>query len=140
MNQPTMREFAQLQTAVLLRRLAFEVNRASKNGDHVAVHDLRVAIRRFSRSLRVFAQFYRAKSEKKIRRQLADLMDVAGEARDRDIALQLLVEAGVSRETAIAVGLESERRQAGKDLLRELHRFRTQDLFRKWRDQLELKP
>ena len=135
-----MREFAQLQTAVLLRRLAFEVNRAAKNGDHVAVHDLRVAIRRFSRGLRVFAQFYPAASWKKIRRQLADLMEAAGGVRDRDIALQLLDEAGVSKGAAMAVRLQDERRQAGKELLRELRRFRTHSLSRKWRDRLELKP
>jgi len=135
-----MREFAQLQTAVLLRRLAFEVNRAAKNGDHATVHDLRVAIRRFSRSLRVFAQFYPAGSWKKIRRQLSDLMDAAGRVRDRDISLQLLAQAGVPPGAALVVRLENERRQAGKDLLRELRTFRTGNLSRKWRDQLELKP
>jgi CHAD domain-containing protein len=140
MSRPTMREFALLQTAVLLRRLAFEVNRAAKNGDHVAVHDLRVAIRRFSRCLRVFAQFYPAASWKKIRRQLADLMEAAGGVRDRDIALQLLDEAGVPKEAAMAVRLQDERRQAGQGLLRELRGFRTHNLFRKWRDRLELKP
>jgi CHAD domain-containing protein len=135
-----MREFALLQTAVLLRRLAFDVHRAAKKGDQVAVHDLRVAIRRFSRSLRVFAQFYPAGSPKKIRRQLADWMKAAGGVRDRDIALQLLAQAGVPREAELAVRLEDERRQAGKELLRELRRFRTHNLSRKWRDQLQLKP
>jgi CHAD domain-containing protein len=135
-----MREFALLQTAVLLRRLAFEVNRAARNGDPGAVHDLRVAIRRFSRGLRVFAQFYPAGSWKKIRRQLADLMESSGGVRDRDIALQLLAEAGVPPGAAMAIRLEDERRQAGKELLRDLRRFRTHSLSRKWRDQLELKP
>lgn len=135
-----MREFALLQTAVLLRRLAFEVNRAAKNGDQVAVHDLRVAIRRFSRGLRVFAQFYPAGAWKKIRRQLADWMEAAGGVRDRDIALQLLDEAGVPRGAAMAIRLEEERRLAGEELLRELRRFRTHNLSRKWREQLELKP
>jgi CHAD domain-containing protein len=135
-----MQEFAVLQTAVLLRRLAFEVHRAAKNGDRVAVHDLRVAIRRFSRSLQVFGQFYPAGSRKKIRRQLAEWMKAAGSVRDRDIALQLLAESGVPRDAALAVRMEDERRQAGKELLRELRRFRTHNLSRKWRDQLELKP
>ena len=139
MSQSTMREFALLQTAVLLRRLAFEVNRAAKNGDHAAVHDLRVAIRRFSRSLRVFAQFYPPGSWKRIRRQLRELMEVAGGVRDRDIALQLLTEAGVPRGAAIVVRLENERHQAGIALQQALRRFRTGNLSRKWRNQLELK-
>src|SRR5450432_792628 len=116
MSQPTMREFALLQTAVLLRRLAFEVNRTGKDSGPVAVHDLRVATRRFSRSLRLFAQFYPAGSWKKIRRQLTDLMEAAGGVRYRDIALQLLAEAGVPREAATAIRLEEERRQAGREL------------------------
>src|SRR5260370_29156551 len=128
MSQPTMREFALQQTAVLLRRLAFEVNRAAKNGDRAAVHDLRVAIRRFSRGLRLFAQFYPAGSRKKIRRQLAGLMQAAGRVRDRDIALQLLAEAGVPSQAAVVAGLEDERPQDGIDLQPELPRFRTGNL------------
>jgi CHAD domain-containing protein len=135
-----MREFALLQTAVLLRRLAFEVNRAAKNGDHTAVHDLRVAIRRFSRSLRVFAQFYPAGSWKRIRRQLADLMHAAGGVRDRDIALQLLAKAGEPQGDVLVVRLEEERRQAAVQLHHKLRRFRTGNFSRKWRSQLELKP
>ena len=135
-----MREFAQLQTAVLLRRLAFEVNRAAKNGDHMAVHDLRVAIRRFSRGLRVFAQFYPHGSWKKIRRRLADLMEAAGRVRDLDIAMQLLSDAGVSPDPAVAAHLENQRRQANAHLQQALRRFRARNLSRKWRSQLELKP
>lgn len=135
-----MREFALLQTAILLRRLAFEVNLAARNSDPTAVHDLRVAIRRFSRSLRVFAQFYPAGSWKKIRRQLAQLMQAAAGVRDRDIALELLAGAGVPRGDAMAVRLEDERRQAAIALQHELRRFRAGNLSHKWRNQLELKP
>jgi hypothetical protein len=46
----------------------------------------------------------------------------------------------VPREAATAIRLEEERRQAGRELLRELRRFRTHNLSRKWRDRLELKP
>ena len=41
-----MREYALQQTAILLRRLAFQVNRAAKNRGADDIHDLRVAIRR----------------------------------------------------------------------------------------------
>jgi CHAD domain-containing protein len=139
MSQPGMREFALLETSVLLRRLAFEVNRAGRTDGQVAVHDLRVAIRRFSRCLRVFAQFYPGGSWKKIRRRLAGLTKASGGVRDWDIALQLLTEESVP-EPAVSARLEGERRQARKELLRELRRFRTHNLFRKWREQLELKP
>lgn len=138
MGEPTLREFARLQTAVLLRRLAFEVNRAAKNVDDAGVHDLRVTVRRFSHALRVFAQFYPGRTAKKIRRRLTDLMEAAGGVRDRDIALMLLLEAGVPPDSGLAVRLASERRQAAARLAEELRRFRTGNLSRKWRNRLEL--
>jgi CHAD domain-containing protein len=138
MSEPTMREYAVLQTAVLLRRLAFQVNRAAKSGEAEALHDLRVAIRRFSRALRAFAQFFPGGSGKKVRRQLAHMMDSAARVRDRDIALGLLAEAGIPPRSAIVTRLATERRHASQDLLLELRRWRTRSFSRKWRGQLEL--
>jgi CHAD domain-containing protein len=140
MREPSIREFALLQTAALLRRLAFQVNRAAKNGDSDSIHDLRVALRRFSRALRVFSQFYPAGSWKSIRRQLADLMDVAARVRDRDIALELLAESGIRARSAIVSRLDTERRQASHELGLELRRLRSRNFSRKWRSQLELQP
>lgn len=132
-----MREYARLQTAILLRRLAFQVNRASKAGDADSIHDLRVAIRRFSRCLRVFSQFFTGPSWKKIRRQLGELMEAAGEVRDRDIALALLAEAAIPPHAAIVTRLAAERRKAGRELLVEISRWKRRG-SRKWRSQLEL--
>lgn len=139
-SEPTLREFARLQTAILLRRLAFEINRTGKNVDDAAVHDLRVAIRRFSRALRVFAQFYPDGQAKKIRRRLSELIEAAGGVRDRDIALMLLAEARVPPNSALAVRVANQRRQAVGKLAEELRRFRTRNLSSKWRNQLELEP
>jgi len=133
-----MREYARLQTAVLLRRLAFQVNRASRFADADSIHDLRVAIRRLSQCLRVFAQFFPGTSAKRVRRQLRGLMRIAGEIRDRDIAAGLLAAAGVSRRAAIATRLEAERRAAVHDLVLEIRRWQSQGFSRKWRSRLEL--
>ena len=133
-----MREHVRQQTAILLRRLAFQVNRGAKNGDADSVHDLRVAIRRLSRCLRVFSSFYPGRSWKKMRKRLADLMKTAGGVRDRDIALKLLAEAGVSRRSAIPANLDAERRKAAHDLLLELRRWSKRGFSRKWRARLEL--
>jgi CHAD domain-containing protein len=132
-----MREFVNLQTAILLRRLAFQVNRSSKASDADSIHDLRVGIRRFSRCLRAFSQFYPGRSWKKIRRELRELMEAAGKVRDRDIALALLAEAGIPPRAAIATRLAAERRKAGRDLLAEISRWNDRG-SRKWRSQLEL--
>jgi CHAD domain-containing protein len=133
-----MRDYARLQTAILLRRLAFQLNRAARGDDADSIHDLRIAIRRLSRCLRVFAPFYPGDSRKKIRRQLAALMAAAGRVRDHDIALQLLAEPGISAPAAIATRLAAERRKASHELLLEIRRWKGRSFSRKWRSRLEL--
>jgi CHAD domain-containing protein len=133
-----MREFVRLETAVLLRRFAFQVNRAATSGDADSIHDLRVANRRLSRCLRVFSQFYPDPSWKKIRRALADLRDLAGAVRDLDIALELLAASGISPEAAIMTQLQAERRQAGQALVLEVRRWKSRGFSRKWRIRLGL--
>jgi len=133
-----MREYALLQTATLLRRLAFQVSRAARRGDSESIHDLRVAIRRFSRCLRVFSQFYPDAYWKRIRRQLSGLMEMAGRVRDRDIALELLADARVTRRAAVVTRLRGERRQAAADLLLEIRRWNSRDRSKKWRGRLGL--
>lgn len=53
-----MRKYATEHTSTLLRRLAYHMNRVGRSADSDSVHDLRVAIRRFTQSLRVFAPFF----------------------------------------------------------------------------------
>ena len=133
-----MRDYARLQTAILLRRLAYQLNRTDRNGDAESIHDLRVAIRRLGRCLRVFAPFFPEGSWKKVRHQLAELMEAAGRVRDRDIALRLLAEAGVPPRAAIATRLAGERRKASRELLLEIRRWKARSFSRKWRSRLEL--
>jgi CHAD domain-containing protein len=133
-----MREYVRLQTGVLLRRLAFQVNRTARTGDADAIHDLRVAIRRLSRCLRVFAQFYPGHSWKKMRRRLAVLMEACGSVRDRDIAVGLLQKAGVPPASPLLRQLDAERRTADRELRRELLRWKQRAFSRRWRVRLEL--
>jgi len=131
-----MREYARRRTDILLRHLAVEVKRAAHSGDADAIHDLRVAIRRLSRCLRVFAQFYPDGSWKKVRAQLSDLLHLAGVVRDRDIALALLSEAGVAKRAAVVARMEQERRKAGRELLAAVRSWRDGGVAAKWRRQL----
>jgi len=131
-----MGEYARQQTAILLGRLAFQLNRAMKEGDATAVHDLRVAIRRLSRALRVFAQCFPDGSWKKIRRELGELMDLASGVRDRDIALEFL--ASVRSSGGAVARIESDRRNLRRELAAELRRWRARGFSRKWRRRLGL--
>lgn len=133
-----MREFVRLQTAVLLRSLASQVNRAARTGSADAIHDLRVAIRRLSRCLRVFAQFYPPHSWKPLRRRLAGLMEACAAVRDRDIAIELLQMAGVAPAATLVRQLDEERRAANQELRRRLLRWKQRTPARRWRQRLEL--
>jgi CHAD domain-containing protein len=135
-----MREYARQQTAILLRRLAFEVNRVARAGagDADAVHDLRVAIRRLSRCLGAFAPVYPGHSWKRVRRSLRALMESAAEVRDRDIAMGLLRDAGAAGGAAPLRLLTRQREDAARRLAADLHHWRNHSLSRKWREELGL--
>src|SRR5579863_5033606 len=106
-----MPESVQQQTGALLRTMAARVNRVAETGAPGDIHDLRVAIRRLSRGLRVFAPLLQGRSWKRIRAELRHGMQLAGAVRDRDIALECLATAGVGERAAIVTRLKVERRQ-----------------------------
>ena len=73
--------FAVDSATKLLERLAFQIHHVRQNGDVEAVHDLRVAIRRFGQSLVLFKDVFAGKDVKKIRRRLKELMKLTNEPR-----------------------------------------------------------
>jgi CHAD domain-containing protein len=133
-----MREYARLETAALLQRLAAQVDLAATSGGADAIHDLRVVIRRLSRCLRLFGQFYPSRSWRKLRERLGTLMDAAGAVRDLDIAIALLAEAGVPRRAAAVLHLSAERRKRSAVFLTEVRRWKERGWPRDWRRKLEL--
>jgi CHAD domain-containing protein len=133
-----MREYVRVQTGNLVRGLASQVDRAAATADVEAIHDLRVAIRRLSRCLRVFAPFYPGHSWKQMRRRLSGLMEACGGVRDRDIAIELLDKAGVGATSLLVRQLDEERRAAHEELRRELRRWNRTGILRRWSVRLEL--
>jgi CHAD domain-containing protein len=133
-----MREHVRTQTAILLRRFSFQMTRAARFADADSIHDLRVAIRRLSRCLRLFSKFYPDDSWKKIRKELSVILHAAGDIRDRDIAVELLVKAEVPRRSAIYAQLQSERRKAAGELRIKVRNWKADHSPRKWRSRLGL--
>lgn len=118
-----MKKFVRAQTQVRLKKLQAEFRRATRSPeDPEAVHDLRVAIRRFVQCLRAFKQFFDEEQAKKIRKSLKKLMKRSGEVRNRDITIDLLKEAGLDGAPAVAA-LERQRLDAEKEFVRTLHRW-----------------
>jgi CHAD domain-containing protein len=133
-----MRDYVRLQTGILLRRFASNVNRTARTGDARDIHDLRVSIRRLNRCLRVFKQLYPGNTAKQIRRRLSRLMDACGNVRDCDIAVGLLAEAGVPPASPLLRQLVAERGAACLTLKQKLQRCKAVGLSRTWRARLEV--
>jgi len=134
----TIEQHVRAQTGLLLRRLTAQVNRAAKSCSKEAVHDLRVSIRRLSRCLRVFSQFYPEGSWKKIRRRLKTLMEAAGAVRDMDIAMELLADAGIGKPSPLLRQLAETRRAARRELEREVRAWKGRGFSKRWRTTLGL--
>jgi len=135
--QNAMDQFASAQAARLLGKLAIQVRHAAKHPNEEAIHDLRVSIRRFSQCLREFRQFFPRHHTKKILKQVTQVMDLAAEMRNRDIALELIGGDGPA-ESVLAASLREEREQAKRKLAKALAHWRHRDFSRKWRPWLDL--
>jgi CHAD domain-containing protein len=130
-----VRRFALEQIARLLERLALEVEHARSAREPEAIHDLRVTIRRFGRSLRAFSPFVPASVAKRVRKQLRHIMDLTGEVRNRDITLELLDKAEVAEPVT---QVKSDRELAMRILVSELERWQVENEAVRWRAALEL--
>lgn len=130
-----MHAYAVEQVATLLNRLEHEIEHTRAIPDAEAVHDLRVTIRRFGQSLRVFSQYLPSRASKRIRKQLHHIMGLTGEVRNRDITRDLLDEA---RLPAAAETLQAERDKAARELIAELERWSGDHEGLVWRTELEL--
>jgi len=131
------RRFAREQADRLLGRLAFQVGRSIKSHNADAVHDLRVAIRRFVQALRVLKPCFRGKELRKIRRELKGIMAVAGEVRNHDIALKLLAKSKRTERASLQPKIQSGRREAERSLITLLKSWLQRKSSLKWRGALE---
>jgi CHAD domain-containing protein len=134
----TVEGYASAQAAALLDRLAWQIRHTAKRCDPESIHDLRVAIRQLVNCLRVFKQFFPDQPRKKIRRQLQALRDLAGEVRNRDIALEVLASVPGLPDEELSPQLAHERVRAKRELENALHHWTRRKLFRKWRATLGL--
>ena len=129
--------YAAGQGEKLLKRLAHRLSQAASSPHPDAVHDLRVAIRRFQQFLRVFRQFLPDRTARKIRRRLRKIMKSAGEVRNRDIAAKLLRQTDRTSSLELSTRLARKRRQAEQDLIDRLNGLKKGDFERKWHAKLQ---
>jgi CHAD domain-containing protein len=125
--------FASTSVSRLVERLAYRVNATAHAHDERTVHDLRVAIRRFTQSLSVFKHVFGGKDVKKLRRRLKDLMDLTNEVRDCDVALSLLSKSELPSAAALNQKLRERRKEGMRMLLPALQRWTARKTTSKWR-------
>jgi CHAD domain-containing protein len=135
-----MRKFARKRTIARLKTLDGALRLAARNPkDADAVHDLRVAIRRFVQCLKVFPQFFDARAARKVRRRLGKLMDFCAAVRNCDIAMELLRETGIE-DASLTESLMAGRATAERTLAGNLKRWRRRSIRKTWPARLETAP
>jgi CHAD domain-containing protein len=104
-----MREYALAKTSELFDTFAKNLAKAAKSADEDAVHKMRVSIRRLQQAIRLFTQYLDPDGTDAVKVELRGIMKLAGEVRNRDIAMRLVSEAGgeVARFSAERVELNS---------------------------------
>ncbi len=119
-----------------LDRLASQSNRTLRSPGVAEVHDLRVAIRRFTQVLLVFKPCFPAKEIKRVHRALKKTMALAGEARDLDIALGFLAKSRLKEAARLLADFQSRRKEAGRILTDKLQDWAKRRISSKWRRKL----
>jgi CHAD domain-containing protein len=134
---PTTR-FARRQADRLLTDLRGKLARTAQSANPTAVHDLRVAIRRFLQVLAVFKAAFPAHQSKKIHRKLKRVMDPAGELRNCDIAAILIPRLDPKSAPQLRGKIQGARKSAERKLTQSLRRLVDRRLPAKWRAGLDL--
>lgn len=129
-------EYAAVQVDKLLGQLAFQVSGTMRRHGPDEVHDLRVAVRRLDQALLVFEPCFPAKEATKIRGRLKEMMALAGEVRNCDIALKFLFRSDLTEPDALKSRLQTGRQEAERNLLGLLRRWTERNWSAKWRRSL----
>src|SRR5579864_8165327 len=120
-----------------LEGLASRIGRTGKSPGAAPVHDLRVAIRRFTQTLQVFKPCFPIKEVKRIQRALKKAMDLAGSVRDLDIAAELLGRSRSAEAVELRSVFEKKRKDGSRVLADKLLRWNRRRTCSKWRKQLK---
>ena len=133
----SMRDFARAKTTDLLEEFVAALNVAERAPDVETVHKVRVAIRRLQQGLRLFRPYLSKKGVEKMKAELREIMDVAGELRNRDIAVELVKDAKEGSEILIEE-LLAQRAEFDQEFANLLRSYAKPDLSREWRSKLGL--
>ncbi|HYI95350.1 MAG TPA: CHAD domain-containing protein [Bryobacteraceae bacterium] len=132
----SMRDFAIAKISDLLEDFVAALNAAGKAPDVETVHKVRVSIRRLQQGLRLFRPYLSKSGADKLKVELRAIMDVAGELRNRDIAIELVKETEGSE--ALIEDLSMQRAKFDQEFADVLRHHAKPDLAPRWRSKLGL--
>ena len=130
--------FAPARAVELFERFDKEVERSRTTGDPDAIHDLRVSVRRLSQCLDVFSKLFPGKSALRIRKRIRRIRRLAGDVRDRDIALELVEKHELPAPNGFTERIRQERADAYAKLVKKLGRLSKRAKVNTWRKELGL--
>lgn len=124
--------FAKVSLDDRLAKLLEQVERCAAKTGVDEVHDLRVAIRRFSQALRIFASLLSAKPARTMRKALHPVMQAAGGVRDLDVGVDRLLDEGLEENNALLEKMRAERHRGELALRGRLLLLKSKEPGRVW--------
>ena len=134
----TRTEHARRALRARIEKLDGQIDLALKHCGEDEVHDFRVAVRRLSQALRVFAELFPGKEARKMRKALKPALDAAAHVRDLDVDSELLVRLGLRRDHPLLEKMRSDRERGALGFLGHLYLLRSQGAPRDWLGRLEM--
>lgn len=130
--------YAKAQLDARLKKLATNLRKTAKDAEETEhIHDLRVAIRRFTQALRVFDYLLQHGHVRRMKRKLRKVMDLCGETRNCDIAAESLKAAGVALDGLLNRSLEKARERSATELTDVLTGWKISARTAAWRGWLQ---
>jgi len=133
----TTGDFAKEEADELLRRVTSQIARATKSQGIDEMHDLRVAIRRFTRILAVLKPCFPRSESRRMRSGLKRIMLQAGDVRNYDIAVHLITRIELPESGSLVRHYHIVREQAATTLKASLQRWTSRNLSARWRAALK---
>jgi CHAD domain-containing protein len=134
------RHFLVEQARKQLRHLSLQISRSVKSANAGAVHDLRVAIRRFTQAVAVCQPYLHASQMRKNRKRLKKVMAGAGEVRNCDVALKFVARFRALNAVHLRSKLQTHRKESVSGLVAELRKWTDRRMSVKWRAVFDAAP
>lgn len=126
--------FVGRSTAARVAAAQAQLERARNDRCPDAVHDLRVAFRRMLSVLTCFERTLGRARTKRLRKAARTVLAAGGAVRDRDIALNLALEAGLDPDAELCRALKRQRAHCQKELGSLAAELEPRDLAGLWND------